>query len=80
MGFSCSSGPRLGTGEEMLNPRLGDRYRGSSFSISFSISTGGTATAGTAQAHCAPRSLQLPSPVCGTATVWAAAAGGALLP
>lgn len=63
----------------MLSPRAGSCLRGSIFSISFSISTGGTATAGAAQAHCARRSLQFPSPVCGTATVWAAAAGGALL-
>lgn len=64
----------------MLSPRLGDRRRDNSLSGSFSISTGGTATAGAAQAHCAPRSLQFPSPVRGTATVWAAAAGGVLLP
>lgn len=65
----------------MLSPCPGDGHRGGSLSSSLSISTtGGTATAGAAQAHCAPRSLQFPSPVCGTATVWAAAAGGALLP
>ena len=44
----------------MLIPRLGDRRRDNSLSGSFSISTGGTATAGAAQAHCAPRSLQFP--------------------
>lgn len=65
----------------MLSPRPGSCLPGSIFSSSsLSISTGGTATAGAAQAHCARRSLQFPSPVCGTATVWAAAAGGALLP
>lgn len=77
---SRSPAPGRGAAGEMLSPRPGDRRRGSSLSSSFSISTGGTATAGAAQAHCAPRSLQFPSPVCGTATVWAAAAGGALLP
>lgn len=63
----------------MLSPPMGSCLQGSIFSSSLSISTGGTATAGAAQAHCARRSLQFPNPVCGTATVWAAAAGGALL-
>lgn len=80
LAFPAPRASGRGAGGEMLSPRPGDRRQGSSLSSSFSISTGGTATAGAAQAHCAPRSLQFPSPVCGTATVWAAAAGGALLP
>lgn len=82
VGFPRSPGlGARGRGIEMLSLRPGGRRRrGSSLSSRFSISSGGTATAGAAQAHCAPRSLQFPSPACGPATVWAAAAGGALLP